>query len=294
MNQRPEFAYQSTQYDMSERDRLIMEELPQVHYIAARIRERLPQNVAFEDLVNAGVLGLIEAINNYDPSKSVQFKTFAKFRIRGAIVDSLRELDWGSRLLRRKGREIDEASARLELQLGRQPTEQEIADELKIELKELYDLLFKLDGLFMVSQQVSAAYDRSETHDLIENARSQSDDSFDICLRGETSEHLAEAIAKLDERSQRILSLYYREELTMKEIALVLEIAESRVSQLHSAALLKLRTGLQKKLSPRQPAAVKQPATVKPSATVKTPPAVVAKAPAPVVKKKGGATWARF
>jgi RNA polymerase sigma factor for flagellar operon FliA len=272
MTQRPELAYQSTQYDMSERDRLIMEELPQVHYIAARIRERLPQNVALEDLVNAGVLGLIDAINKFDPSKAVQFKTFAKFRIRGAIVDSLRELDWGSRLLRRKSREIDDATTRLEVQLGRPPSEQEIADELKIELKELYSLLSKLDGLFLVSQQVSAAFDRSETHDLIENARSHSDDSFDICLRGETDGLLAKAIAKLDERSQKVLSLYYREELTMKEISLVLEIAESRVSQIHSGALLKLRVSLQKKLSPRS----------------------AAKIPAPVVKKKGGAAWARF
>lgn len=272
MTQRPELAYQSTQYDMSERDRLIMEELPQVHYIAARIRERLPQRVAFEDLVNAGVLGLIDAINKYDPSKLVQFKTFAKFRIRGAIVDSLRELDWGSRLLRRKGREIDDAVTSLEAQLGRQPSEQEIADELKIELKELYSLLTKLDGLCLVSQQVSAAFDRSETRDLIESAPSQSEDSFDICLRGETGELLAKAIAKLDERSQRVLSLYYREELTMKEISLVLEIAESRVSQLHSAALLKLRSSLQKKLAPRAPAA---------------------KAHIPVEKKRGGAAWVR-
>jgi RNA polymerase sigma factor for flagellar operon FliA len=258
---------------MSERDRLIMEELPQVHYIASRIRERLPQNVAFEDLVSAGVLGLIEAVNKFDPGKAVLFRTFAKFRIRGAIVDSLRELDWGSRLLRRKGREIDDACARLELQLGRHPSEQEIADELKIELKELYDLLSKLDGLFLVSQQVSAPFDRSETRDLIESAPCRDDDSFDICLRGENSELLSKAIAKLDERSQRVISLYYREELTMKEIALTLEIAESRVSQLHSAALLKLRAGLQKKLSSRRPAA--------------TP-------PVPDAKKRGGAAWARF
>ncbi len=271
MTQRPELAYQSTQYDMSERDRLIMEELPQVHYIAARIRERLPQNVAFEDLVTAGVLGLIEAINNFDPSKSVQFKTFAKFRIRGAIVDSLRELDWGSRLLRRKSREIDEATARLEARLGRQPSEQEIADEMKIDLNELYTLLSKLDGLFLVSQQVSASFDRSETHDLIENARSCSDDSFDICLRGETNELLEKAIAKLDERSQKVLSLYYKEELTMKEISLVLDIAESRVSQVHSAALLKLRNSLRPKLAPRAPV----------------------HAVAPALKKKGAAVWAK-
>jgi len=273
MTQRPELAYQSNQYDMSERDRLIMEELPQVHYIAARIRERLPQHVAFEDLVNAGVLGLIEAINKYDSAKLVQFKTFAKFRIRGAILDSLRELDWGSRLLRRKGREIDDAVARLEIQLSRQPSEQEIADELRIDLKELYSLLTQLDGLYLVSQQVSATFDRSETHDLIENAPSRGEDSFDICLRAENSELLEKALAKLDERSQRVLALYYKEELTMKEISLVLDIAESRVSQLHSAALLKLRNCMQKKPSPRGSAAA---------------------APVPSVKKRGGTAWARY
>ena len=272
MTQRPEVAYQSTQYDMSERDRLIMEELPQVHYIAARIRERLPQNISLEDLVNAGVLGLIEAINKFDATKSVQFKTFAKYRIHGAIIDSLRDLDWGSRLLRRKGREIDEAVARLEVQLGRQPSEEEIAGELKIDLKDFYTLLSKLDGLFLVSQQVSASFDRAETRDLIESAPSSNEDSFDICLRGETSELLAEALAKLDERSQRVLSLYYREELTMKEISLVMEIAESRVSQLHSAALLKLRTSLRKKLAPRR---------------------AIADAPTQVSEKRGGPIWAR-
>jgi RNA polymerase sigma factor for flagellar operon FliA len=275
MTQRPELAYQNTQYDMSERDRLIMEELPQVHYIASRIRERLPQHVALEDLVNAGVLGLIEAISKYDASKSVQFKTFAKFRIHGAIIDSLREMDWGSRLLRRKGREIEDAIGRLEVQFGRQPNEEEIAKELKIELKELHALLSKLDGLFLVSQQVSASFDRSETRDLIETAPSRCDDSFDIVLRGETSELLSKAIANLDERSQRVLSLYYREELTMKEIALVLEIAESRVSQLHSSALLKLRLNLKKKLSLREPS-------------------VAVNVPNQVEKRSGGTTWARY
>lgn len=269
---KPELAYQSNQFDVSDRDRLIMEELPQVHYIAARIRERLPQNVAMEDLVSAGILGLIDAINKFDPGKAVQFKTFAKFRIRGAIVDSLRELDWGSRLLRRKGREIDDAYAKLELRLGRQPSEQELADEMKIELKELFDLLSKLDGLFLVSQQVSAPFDRSETHDLIESAPSKAEDAFDLCLQGENNELLAEAISKLDERSQKVLSLYYREELTMKEIALVLEIAESRVSQLHSAALLRLRNSLQKKILPKHAVS-----------------AVIARPPA----KKRGETWAR-
>lgn len=246
MSTRPEAAYQSTQFEPSDRDRLILEQLPQVHYIAARIRERLPHHVPFEDLVNAGVLGLIEAMQKYDAARAVQFKTYAKFRIRGAILDSLRELDWGSRSLRRKGRAVEEASVQLEMRLGRQPTEQEIADEMHIGLKDLHELLMQLDGLSLVSQEVSAPYDKAETRDVIENAPSTDKDPFEELLNVENKERLGQAIAKLDEREQRVLSLYYREELTMKEIAAVLGIAESRVSQLHSVALLRLRTSLQR------------------------------------------------
>ena len=289
MTRKPENAYQSAQFDTSERDALIMQELPQVHYIAARIRDRLPQHVPFEDLVNAGVLGLIEAVNNYDASKAVMFKTFAKFRIRGAILDSLRELDWGSRSLRRRGREIDEASAKLSLQLGRQPTEQEIADELKMDLNDLYDVLFHLDGLLLVSQQVGASFDKSEMHDVIESAPSDAEDSFEICLRGETNELLAKAVSKLGERSQRILSLYYREELTMKEIALTLDIAESRVSQLHSAALLRLRTILHKQLSARTATIASKDSTSKTDTKTHTVPKVISKP----MTKRGAVAWAR-
>jgi RNA polymerase sigma factor FliA len=123
-----ELAYKTTAAGEEYRNALVMEELSQVYYIAARIRERLPEQVELEDLVNAGVIGLIEASRNFDTSKNIQFRAFAKFRIRGAIMDSLRELDWGSRSLRRRGREIAEATAILEARLGRSPIEAEIAD----------------------------------------------------------------------------------------------------------------------------------------------------------------------
>ena len=151
-----ELAYRESVEETEERDQVILKELPQVYYIARRIYERLPQHVPFEDLVNAGVIGLIEAVRSYDPSKSVPLKAYAKFRIRGAILDSLRELDWASRPLRRKGRQIEEAIAKLSAKLGRQPEEQEIAAELGTSLEQLYATAIRLDGLTLIGQEVRA------------------------------------------------------------------------------------------------------------------------------------------
>src|ERR1700678_4389999 len=128
-----EAAYKTSTEDVEGRNELVMQELSQVYYIASRIRERLPQHVELEDLVNAGVIGLLEASRSYDCSKNPNFSGFAKFRIRGAIMDSLRESDWGSRSIRRRGREVAEATSRLEAKLGRQPLEMEIANEMQID-----------------------------------------------------------------------------------------------------------------------------------------------------------------
>jgi len=241
-------AYRDTTAEKEYQNRLVMEELPQVYYIARRIHERLPQHVLFDDLVHAGVLGLIEALRKYDARKNVQFKSFAQFRIRGAILDSLRELDWGSRRLRRKARNIDQAVEKLAAKLGRQPDEEEIAAELGIELTALHQLLGHLDGLELKGQQATSGEDRSETFDLIESAPAPAEESpFHQCLRGEMKKSLADAITALSKKEQQVISLYYREELTMKEIAAVLDVVESRVSQLHTAALAKLRAALEEK-----------------------------------------------
>jgi RNA polymerase sigma factor for flagellar operon FliA len=136
------YAMSATEVDS---DALVMQELSQVYYIAARIRERLPQHVEMEDLVSAGVIGLLEASRSFDSSKNAQFKTFAKFRSRGAILDSLRESDWGSRSLRRRGREIADATARLQARLGRQPNEPEIAQEMDLELDHLRRIVAQID-----------------------------------------------------------------------------------------------------------------------------------------------------
>ncbi|MGB6691652.1 MAG: FliA/WhiG family RNA polymerase sigma factor [Terracidiphilus sp.] len=237
-----EIAYTNSASHAVSSDDLVMQELSQVYYIAARIRERLPQQVDLEDLVSAGVIGLLEASRSFDSSKNAQFRTFAKFRIRGAILDSLREIDWGSRLMRRRGREIAEATNRLESRLGRKPIEAEIAAEMKVEPEYLRKIVAQLDVLHITGQQVVRSEDSSETIDLIEAAPNLDDpDAFELCLEGEMKTHLAEAISKLTEREQLILSLYYREELTMKEIAKVVGVALSRVSQIKEAAILKLR-----------------------------------------------------
>ncbi len=227
-----------------ERNQLILDELPQVYFIASRILERLPASVQLEDLVNAGVLGLLEAYQNFDNSRNAQFKTFARFRIRGAILDSLRTLDWGSRGMRRKAREISDTRTRLEGTLGRTPGKDEIADEMKISLDQLETAMTQIDSLQIVGQQTTVMGDNGEMQDLIESAPSHDENPFELCLKGEQKEALTRAITGLSEREQLILSLYYREELTMKEVAEVIGIALSRVSQIHNVAIGKLRVAL--------------------------------------------------
>jgi RNA polymerase sigma factor for flagellar operon FliA len=240
-----ELAYGAVAAGIDQRNEQVMHELPQVYYIASRIRERLPQHVEMDDLVHAGVIGLLEACRNYDSTKDAQFNTFAKFRIRGAILDSLREMDWGSRALRKRGREISATICKLEARLGRQPAEEEIAADLLISLEELHVAVTQLDGLYLMGQQSASSHGHADQHDLIESAPSRGGDNpFDLCLQGEMKEYLAEAVAQLSKRDQLILSLYYRDELTMKEISEVVGLAVSRVSQIHSAAMMTLRATL--------------------------------------------------
>lgn len=240
-----EAAYMTSAVDVDERNVLVMQELSQVYYIASRLRERLPQHVELEDLVNAGVIGLLEASRSYDSAKNPNFSGFAKFRIRGAILDSLRESDWGSRSIRRRGREVQDVTARLEGRLGRHPMEAEIAEEMQLEVEHLRKIMAQIDGLHLVGQQSSVSNDSADVMDIIESAPNLDDpDPFDLCLQGELKEHLAEAISKLSEREQLILSLYYKEELTMKEIAEVIGVALSRVSQIRQAIMKKLRVSL--------------------------------------------------
>jgi RNA polymerase sigma factor for flagellar operon FliA len=230
--------------DVEYRNELVSQELSQVRHIACRIRERLPRHSRLEDLVNSGVLGLLEASQSFDSSKNVQFRTFAKFRIRGAMLDSLRAADWGSRSLRRRGREIVDARARLESTLGRLPSNSEIAKELDLETGHLDKILCQLHGL-QVAQQVSRPTDLTEGVDVIESAPDlRGPDPFDLCLQAEMSAHLTEALSKLTAREQLIISLYYGDELLMAGIAEILGLAASRVSQILKATISKLKISM--------------------------------------------------
>jgi RNA polymerase sigma factor for flagellar operon FliA len=236
-------AYQRLESD-AERERVLMEQLPQVRYIARRIHERLPRHVPFEDLVHAGVIGLIDALNKFDVSKHVQFSSYAKFRIRGAILDSLRELDWSPRELRRKSRVVESAYLQLCGKLGRAPDENEIAHEMGIELRELQSLLAELDGLELGSLRIESPRDGG-LEDLTDYVPSKPEETpFFQCLRSEMKHLLERAISELPEKEQRVLALYYYEELTMKEVGAALGIGESRVSQIHSLAMVRLRSRL--------------------------------------------------
>ncbi len=227
----------------AEREAMLLEHLPTVRYIARRIHERLPQHVELDDLISAGVVGLIDAHSKFDHTKKVQFKSYAQFRIRGAILDSLRTLDWSPRELRRKGRAAEEAVRSVTQKLGRVPNEEEIAREMDLSLGEYQQLLGELKGLEIGSLHVERNEDSGD-EELSYIPGSPDEDPLFRCLQGEMKQRLADAIEELPEKERMVLTLYYYEELTMKEIGLTLGVVESRVSQIHSSAVVRLRTTL--------------------------------------------------
>ena len=226
-----------------DRDQMLVEHLPTVRYLARRIHERLPQHVELDDLISAGVVGLIDAFSKFDHTKQVQFKSYAQFRIRGAILDSLRTLDWSPRELRRKGRAVEEAIRTATHRLGRVPAEQEIAREMELGLEEYQQLLGELKGLEIGSLHMERTEDSGD-EELSYIPGSPDEDPLFRCLQGEMKQRLIDAIDELPEKERMVLTLYYYEELTMKEIGLTLGVVESRVSQIHSSAVVRLRTAL--------------------------------------------------
>jgi RNA polymerase sigma factor FliA len=249
----------------TERDLLLMEHLPTVRYLARRIHERLPQHVELDDLVSAGIVGLIDAFSKFDHTKKVQFKSYAQFRIRGAILDSLRTLDWSPRELRRKGRAVEEAIRSVTQRVGRAPSEQEIAKEMELTLSEYQLLLGDLKGLEIGSLHIERSEDSGD-EELAYIPGSPEDDPLFRCLKGEMKQRLADAIEDLPEKERMVLTLYYYEELTMKEIGVTLGVVESRVSQIHSSAVVRLRTALAGlhgtgSTEPRNPRSSKRQAT---------------------------------
>jgi RNA polymerase sigma factor for flagellar operon FliA len=226
-----------------EQERVLLEHLPIVRFLARRIHERLPQHVDIEDLVSAGVVGLMDAFAKFDPAKKVQFRSYAQFRIRGAILDSLRTLDWSPRELRRKGRAVEEAIRVLMARLGHAPGEPEVAAEMGLGLEEYQQLLGDLKGLEIGTLHMERNEDSGEEELAYVPGHSEEDPLF-RCLRSELEDRLADGIAHLPDRERLVMTLYYYEEMTMREIGLALGVVESRVSQVHASAVVHLRAAL--------------------------------------------------
>jgi RNA polymerase sigma factor for flagellar operon FliA len=225
-----------------ERERLILEHLPQVRLIARRIQERLPENIILEDLVSTGVLGLISAIDNFDPSHNVKLKTYAEYKIRGAILDSLRGLDWAPRQKRRKSKQIEAAITAVEQRLQRSPTEEETAVQLGISIEEYHQWLVEIRGLNIASLEYAG---NEQGKDLLHYIPDDSESLPSTLLeKSELERLLAKGIDGIPAIERTVLSLYYHEELTLREIAQVVNLHESRISQLKSQAILRLRSHL--------------------------------------------------
>ncbi|HEX4312293.1 MAG TPA: FliA/WhiG family RNA polymerase sigma factor [Acidobacteriaceae bacterium] len=237
-------AVESPALSEAEREQMMLEHMPAVRWMARRIHERLPQHVDMEDLVSAGTVGLLDAFRKFDPAKKVQFRSYAQFRIRGAILDSLRTLDWSPRDLRRKGRAVEEAIRQLTARCGRAPSEPEVAREMGLALEEYQQLLGELKGLEIGTLHLERSEDSGE-EELAYIPNHPEDDPLFRCLRGEMRDRLTAAIEELPERERLVVTLYYFEEMTMKEIGLALGVVESRVSQIHSSAVVHLRAHLQ-------------------------------------------------
>jgi RNA polymerase sigma factor FliA len=225
------------------RDQIVLEHLPLVKAIAVRVHENLPVHVDLDDLVHAGVLGLFDAVEKFDPDKQVQFSSYAKHRIKGAILDSLRQLDWASRDLRRRHKQVEAATRDLSTALQRTPTEAEIADRLGVEVDRWRQMAIDLRNVGLISASTrSTDHEDLPAPDFPSKPETQPDT---MCAKEQLRSVLNSAMKTLPERYQKVVVLYYTKELTMKEIGGMLGINESRVSQIHKSALEKMATALQ-------------------------------------------------
>lgn len=224
-----------------EREQLILQHLPQVRLIARRIHERLPASVNLDDLISTGIVGLISAIDNFNPAHNVKLKTYAEYKIRGAILDSLRGLDWAPRQKRRRAKQIEAAIEELERRFERAPTEEEIAAELKLTLEDYREWLVEVRAVNVGSLEYSPS-DENGRDVLSFVAGSEDSWPSHIVERAELERVLADAISRMPEVERTVLSLYYYEELTLREIAGMMHLHESRISQLKTQAVLRLRS----------------------------------------------------
>ena len=226
-------------------DAVIMKYAPLIKYIATRIAARLPMHIEIQDLINSGVLGLMDAIEKFDPDKGVKFETYAEYRIKGSILDSLRALDWVPRSVRKVATLLENTYADLEKKLGRPAQDEEVAAAMDVEVEKLHKLMSRVSHVSMVSLERD---NRNNTQTSLLDRLINPDDvsGFDKLDTEELRDVLAESVERLPEKEQAVVSMYYYNEMTMKEIGKVLNLTESRVSQIHTKAVMRLRGKLRK------------------------------------------------
>jgi RNA polymerase sigma factor for flagellar operon FliA len=224
------------------RDRIVLENLSLVKAIAVRVHENLPVHVDLDDLVHAGVLGLFDAAAKYNPDKKVIFQSYAKHRIKGAILDSLRQLDWASRDLRKRQKQLESVTRDLTARLGRAPSELEIAEALGLAIERWRRMALELKNLGLLS--VSALRPDPDNNAPVEFPAAADSQPDQMCAREQMRSALADAMKCLPKRYQKVVVLYYTNDMTMKEIGEILGVNESRVSQIHKIALEKMAASL--------------------------------------------------
>ena len=229
--------------DQEIRDYFVMKYAPLVKYVAGKVSMGMPQNIEFDDLVSYGTFGLMDAIGKFDPARGIKFKTYAMTRIKGAIFDELRSIDWIPRSIRQKAKQVDMIVSELENKLGRTVEEEEIAQEMGISGDEFQSLLNKLSGTSMLSlNEIWYLGDDSDELSILETLEAPESLNPDVLIeKEEIRDFIIEAIQKLPDKEKKVIVLYYYEDLTLKEIGEVLEVTESRVSQLHTKAIMRLR-----------------------------------------------------
>ncbi len=244
------FFSQTEPLSAEKRNELILTYTPLIKYIAARLAARLPAQVSLDDLISCGIIGLIDAINKFDVSKNVQFKTYAEFRVKGAMLDELRALDWVPRSVRRKTTDLEKAYADIEKQTGRPATDEEVAQTMGLALDDFYKLLDETKSVtFMDIEFLRQKATEANDPTLAETFAMDDRDPFTAINLSQIRELIANAISDLPDKEKLTVSLYYQDELTMKEIGEVLGYTESRISQMHSKAMFRLRAKLKKTLA---------------------------------------------
>ncbi|MCZ6628887.1 MAG: FliA/WhiG family RNA polymerase sigma factor [SAR324 cluster bacterium] len=238
--------YAQYAYQGKSREEMVLEYAPLVKQIANRLAARLPDNLDRQDLIQAGMIGLLDAIEKYDPQKETRFRTYAEFRVRGAMLDDLRASDWIPRSVRENADRVGRAIRSLQSELGRQPEEAEIADSLKISLAEYHTLLLKAKAVPLLSLENLGSFEGDEQHGSIFDLLEDPDctDPLDTLALQHLQERLSDAIRELPEKEQLLLTMYYDEELNLKEIGAVMGVTESRASQIRTQSIMRLRNAL--------------------------------------------------